>query len=439
MRLSDVSTSTGYSHHPSLRRRAFRRRPLLIIVMVVTLQCLPTLQLLAGATDIAADPTPTPAEKAVSNFRIKISRLQQGILNQENQIAETEIKERNILEEMEILDNKLVRHHEKLRELEAKMQEQQSLIDREETALSKNRDEKAIVEEHLKKRIAAYYTMGDIGLLNVTFSTQTLPELLTFHDAFDTLIKYDQDVIKVYLETIKEIERTKTTLDLEKSVLQEFIKQTVEESEILEQTQTEKRLLLTHVRTKAKLHKQAIEEMQQASEALAQSMMAAKSKNEGSERGFLTNKGSLPPPVDGVIITLFQQEKVNKLGISRQSQGIELKAADGTQVVAVAEGEVIFSGYLRGYGNTIIIHHGLQYYTVTARIEKLLATKGQKVKAETPIGIMGDTAILFDEGIYFEIRHGHQSMDPIIWLNPNRLSTQHEHSTELPNNVSSVQ
>ncbi|EKD39120.1 MAG: lipoprotein NlpD/LppB [uncultured bacterium] len=344
---------------------------------------------------------------------------------------------------MEILDNKLIRHHEKLRELEEKMKEQQSLIDREEIALSKVRNDKATVEEHLKKRIAAYYTMGDIGLLNVTFSTQTLPELLTFHDAFDTLIQYDQNLIKVYLKTIQEIERTKTTLDLEKSVLQEFITQTVAASEILEQTQTEKRLLLTHVRTKAQLHKQAIEEMQQASEALAQSMITVKSKSQVSEEGFLTNKGSLPPPVDGVIITLFQQEKVNKLGISRQSQGIELKAPDGTQVVAVAEGEVIFSGYLRGYGNTIIIHHGLQYYTVTARIEKLLATKGQKVKAETPIGIMGDTAILFDEGIYFEIRHGRQSIDPIIWLNPNRLSTLHEHSTEhstgLPNAVSSVQ
>ncbi len=410
---------------------------------MVTLQWLPALQLLAGAADIAADPAPSPEEKAVSSFRIKISRLQQGILNQENQVAETEIKERNILDEMEILDNKLIRHHEKLRELEEKMKEQQSLIDREEIALSKVRNDKATVEEHLKKRIAAYYTMGDIGLLNVTFSTQTLPELLTFHDAFDTLIQYDQNLIKVYLKTIQEIERTKTTLDLEKSVLQEFITQTVAASEILEQTQTEKRLLLTHVRTKAQLHKQAIEEMQQASEALAQSMITVKSKSQVSEEGFLTNKGSLPPPVDGVIITLFQQEKVNKLGISRQSQGIELKAPDGTQVVAVAEGEVIFSGYLRGYGNTIIIHHGLQYYTVTARIEKLLATKGQKVKAETPIGIMGDTAILFDEGIYFEIRHGRQSIDPIIWLNPNRLSTLHEHSTEhstgLPNAVSSVQ
>ena len=64
--------------------------------------------------------------------------------------------------------------------------------------------------------------MGNIGLLNVTFSTKTLPELLTFHDAFDVLIKYDQEVIKVYRDTIDQLVRVTTALDLEKSVLDRF-------------------------------------------------------------------------------------------------------------------------------------------------------------------------------------------------------------------------
>ncbi len=288
--------------------------------MTVTLHWLPVVELCAADTAYAADQTVAPEERAVSSFRIKIRRLQEGILDQENQISESEIKERNILEEIENIDNKLIKHQVRLRELEANMQKQLALIDKEEVALSTVKDKKAIVEEHLKRRIAAYYTMGDIGLMNVTFSTQTLPELLTFHDAFDSLIKYDQNVIKNYVEAIQEIERTKRTLDLEKTVLQEFIKQTEEESEALEQTKEEKHVLLTHVRTKAKLHKQAIDEMQKASEELSQSIVSLKSRSQSFEQGFIANKGSLPPPVNGVIITLFQQEKTNKLGITRKSQ-----------------------------------------------------------------------------------------------------------------------
>lgn len=374
--------------------------------------------------------TPSTYKKGVTEFRGKINRLQQGIIEQETKITETQVTERNILAELEVLDTKIVTQQEKLESLRVKIRTQQAMIDQEENALHKIRSEKTIVQDHLQKRIKAYYTMGDIGLLNVTFSTKTLPELLTFHDAFDALIKYDQDVITVYQDTIEELVRVTVALDLEKSVLQDFFNQTVQEKDVLQKTKTEKNALLTHVRTQEELHKQAIVEMQQASEHLAKSIVSIKNKSQIFEQNFLFDKGSLPPPVDGVLITLFHQVKTNKLGISNNYEGIELKAPDGTKVVSVSDGEVIFSEYLRGYGNTVIIHHGFQYYTVTSRIEKLLVEKGQKVGKEDIIGIMGDTASLFEDGLYFEIRHGRESLDPLLWLNPNRLSIIHEHQTD---------
>jgi septal ring factor EnvC (AmiA/AmiB activator) len=222
-------------------------------------------------------------------------------------------------------------------------------------------------------------------------------------------------------------------LTLEKGVLLDFIQQTVAETAVLEETKAKKTILLTLVRTQTKLHQQAAREMQAAAEKLSLSIVAIKNKNQFFEQGFLLNKGSIPPPIDGTLITLFQQEKKNRLGIERKSNGIELKASNGTKVIAVESGTVIFSGYLRGYGNTVIIHHGFQYFTVTSRIEKIMAHRGQEVKTGDTIGIVGDTAMLFDEGLYFEIRHGKQSLDPLLWLNPNRLSTLHELPTENPN------
>lgn len=392
-----------------------------IIVLLVT-----TTSPLLGQNQKTTDTT----KNKLSDFRGKINRLQQGILQQETKITESQITERNILTELEALDTKLVAQQEKLEALELKMRKQQAMIDREENALNTIRSDKFIVKDHLQKRITAYYTMGDIGLLNVTFSTKTLPELLTFHDAFDVLIKYDQDVIKVYQDTIEELERATVALDLEKSVLEDFFNQIIEEKEILKKTKADKKALLNHVRTQEKLHKRAIVEMQQASKELADSIVSMKNKGQIYEQGFLADKGSLPPPIDGIVITFFHQKKTNKLGISRYSDGIELKAADGTKIVSVSDGDVIFSGYLRGYGNTVIIHHGFQYYTVTARIEKILVEKGQKVAQEESIGIMGDTATLFDEGLYFEIRHGRESLNPLTWLNPNRISNLQKQRTD---------
>ncbi len=366
----------------------------------------------------------------VANYRIKIRRLQHGINTHEDKIKEEEKKERNLLQELEILDKKLAAQHAELKKLQQRMADQQALIEKEGRALAKIHTEKNIVENHLKKRIKAYYTMGDIGLLNVTFSTRTLPELLRFHDAFDTLIRYDQDVIRVYRETIGDLERARKALTLEKYVLQNFIDQVLQERKKITTTKNEKQQLLVHIRTQAKLHKQAIREMQQAAEKLSGALVALKNRYHTGEDTFLANKGNLPPPVDGIIITLFGQETENKLGIVRQSNGITLKAENGTKIRPVSKGQVIFSGYLRGYGNTIIIHHGFQYYTVTSRIEKLLVKKGDVVHPDTVIGIMGDTAMLFDEGLYFEIRHGKQSLDPLLWLDPNRLATAEERTEE---------
>ena len=366
--------------------------------------------------------------KEIGDFRTKLRRIQKGINTQESDIQKSENEERSLLLELEILDKRLAEQQLKLEEFEQRIIHQHTLIEEKTAKLNTIHSEKSFSADHLAKRIKAFYTMGDIGLLNVTFSTQAFPELLRFHDAFDEMIRYDQNIFEVYRKTISNLERAKTALSLEESVLQDFKDQVVKEKQEIIRTTSEKKNLLLHIRTQAKLNKQAIIEMQQTSEALSGALVALKKKTNAQEYRFSDNKGSLPPPVDGVIVTLFQQEKTNKLGVSRKSSGIALEAPDGTKIKAVSEGSVVFSGYLRGYGNTVIIHHGYQYFSVTSRIEKLLVRQGDTVKPESIIGIMGDAATLFDGGLYFEIRHGKKPLDPILWLNPNRLSTPHEKS-----------
>jgi septal ring factor EnvC (AmiA/AmiB activator) len=361
-------------------------------------------------------------KKNIKEYRSKIHRLQRGIIKKEDQIARSREEEQTILSEIESLDGRLNAQADKLRQLEQNMAAQRLEIDRQEQSLQRVNDEKSVVLQHLQKRISSYYTTGNIGFFNVAFSTHTLPELLSFHDAYKSLIRYDQKVIETYKKTIGNIEKIKDSLDLEKTILEEFIVQTQQEKILLEETKIKKNDLLSQVRTEETLHQQAVAEMQRASEELTDSMVAIKNSNGTAENNFKADKGSLPPPVDGVLITLFNQEKTNKLGISKRSSGIELRARDGTDIRAVSSGDVVFSGYLRGYGNTIVIYHGYKYYTVTSRIEKILVEKGRKVKRGQTIGIMGDTATLFDEGLYFEIRQGKTSLDPLLWLNPNKLN-----------------
>jgi murein hydrolase activator len=264
--------------------------------------------------------------------------------------------------------------------------------------------------------------MGRIGLINVAFSTQTLPELLTFDDSFHSLIGYDQNLMNIYRKSINEMEKVKEALTLEKTLLQEFITQEEDEKKQISATKLEKENLLGLIRTQTKLHEKAIQEMSEAAGKLTSSLMVMQKKEEMLDQGFLMNKGKMPLPVNGTIIGLFNHLKTNNLGITSRSKGITINAPDGTKVKAVYSGTVLFSGYLKGYGNTIIVDHGYQYYSVYSRVEKLLKEKGDNVSAGEFIAVMGDMATLIEDGLYLEIRHGSDSLDPLQWLNTEKVT-----------------
>lgn len=364
----------------------------------------------------------TKIDQGIKKYRINIRRLQQGIKRQQEQIKRSHRQERDLLAELQDIDTRLFEQQEKLDVLEARMKAQGKLIVVKIRELDRAKREKQAVQDHLQKRIKAYYKMGNIGFINVTFSTQTLPELLKFHDSFQSLIKYDKNVIATYRHTIGELGMSVETLELEEALLEEFISQTVDEKSNIGLIRQEKETLLIRIRTQTKLHKQAIAEMEKAASTFTSSLQILEKKEDLFDQGFLRNKGQLLPPVEGLLITRFHEKTTNRLGMTTTSKGIAIKAPNGSIVRPVFEGTVMFSGYLRGYGNTIIVNHGYRYYSIYSRVERLLAKRAQKVDEHSDLGIMGDTATLMSEGMYFEIRQDSKTLDPLLWLDKSKLT-----------------
>ena len=361
-------------------------------------------------------------ETKINTHWINIRRLQEDIRLQQDQLDTNVSQEKQLLSEMENIDVRQQEHRDKLAVLRDRMKVQQDLIALKEKELARGLAAENAVQIHLQKRLSAYYKLGKIGLINVAFSAHSLPELLSFHDSFQSLIRHDQDLIDNYHRSINDLEKVKEAMTLEKNLLQEFIAQEEDERGRAAATRQEKEDLLTLVRTKSKLHEKAINEMREAGNNLSNRLAALQKKQELLDQGFMLNKGKLSPPVLGTIISRFNQEITNKLAISSKSNGISIKAPDGTKVHALFDGTILFSGYLKGYGNTIIIDHGYQYYSIVSRMEKLLKNKGDETKTGDIIGVMGDTATLIDEGLYLEIRHGSQSLDPMEWLDKDKIS-----------------
>ena len=100
----------------------------------------------------------------------------------------------------------------------------------------------------------------------------------------------------------------------------------------------------------------------------------------------------------------------------KNSKGIDIGNAPGTQVVAAAAGTVVYAGNgLRGYGNLLIVKHNADFLTAYAHNRALLVKEGQSVTQGQAVAEMGDSdtdRVM----LHFELRYKGSSIDPSRYL-----------------------
>lgn len=129
---------------------------------------------------------------------------------------------------------------------------------------------------------------------------------------------------------------------------------------------------------------------------------------------FAKLKGRLILPVQGTVAGQFGQTR-SKDGQGPSWKGIFIATEAGQGVRAVGNGRVVFSEWLRGFGEIVIIDHGDQFLSVYGNNGKLLKRSGDSVKAGDTIAETGNSSGNLDTGLYFELRHQGQPFDPVSW------------------------
>lgn len=101
---------------------------------------------------------------------------------------------------------------------------------------------------------------------------------------------------------------------------------------------------------------------------------------------------------------------------ARFHQGINLAAPAGTSVVAASGGRVVFAGYQKGYGNTVVIEHERGYRTRYAHLGSLAVSAGDSVDTHQLLGTVGSSGRSTGPHLHFEITEYGESIDPRIAL-----------------------
>lgn len=100
--------------------------------------------------------------------------------------------------------------------------------------------------------------------------------------------------------------------------------------------------------------------------------------------------------------------------------GIDIAAPRGAAVLAAADGEVIFSDALRGYGNVVIVRHGNGHTTVYAHNQRNHVKEGQVVRRGERLAEVGQSGRATGSSLHFEVRKDNLARDPLRYLPQDR-------------------
>ncbi|KQQ69952.1 peptidase M23 [Xanthomonas sp. Leaf131] len=122
--------------------------------------------------------------------------------------------------------------------------------------------------------------------------------------------------------------------------------------------------------------------------------------------------GGLSWPVSGNLLARFNAT----LPDGHTSKGVLIGAPKGSTVSAVADGTVVFSDWMTGYGMILIVDHGNGYMSLYAHNDTLLRDAGASIKRGEAVAKVGSSGGQGVPALYFELRRNGQPVDPSSWL-----------------------
>jgi septal ring factor EnvC (AmiA/AmiB activator) len=216
----------------------------------------------------------------------------------------------------------------------------------------------------------------------------------------DSLLRSMNDKLDMLHDTRAEISHYREEIDLEKNLLRSERKR--------------RNSLMDRIRSEENLHREHLRQLELDVRA-ADSLFVVDDEGTGTSL-FETQKGRLPPPLDGRIVKGFGKVRDRETRTEIHSSGIEIEGSAGSEIRAVYDGAVFHRGSLRGYGKVLILDHGDGWYTLYAHLAGYNVDLRQRVTTGDVIGHLEGGKAGEKTLLHFEIRHRREQHDPVEWL-----------------------
>ncbi len=132
----------------------------------------------------------------------------------------------------------------------------------------------------------------------------------------------------------------------------------------------------------------------------------------------ITSRSTRKLPIEGMLFFTPVKGVISQGYDPVSHPFVDITAPAGSLISAIADGTVIYDGWSDDTGYTIHIQHSNDIISIYKHNDKLLKKAGDKVKAGTPIALMGNTGSLSTgPHLHFELWHNGENLDPTQYIN----------------------
>lgn len=350
--------------------------------------------------------------------------LERHAQRQQELLKASKNREDAYLQELSRFDQKRKAAEQSISLLDLKRKKVLGEISEMEKEISKLKKEIERIKSFLEERLVTIYKFGGAAELNLLLSSQNVSDALNTGHLLRRLADQDEKLIGSAERESLRIQELVDGLAARERDLKAKKRDMAAQKKRLESALQERNSLLKKLRENQQAYKQSLkeaEEDQREIQAKIQSYIRAK-----EELARANRPGDMPPlpshsgrfqwPVRGKITSPFGTRVHPIFKTKTVHTGIDISAPNGTPVKAAGTGDVLYSGWLRGYGQIIIMDHGGGYSTVYAHLSRISVSEGQRITAGQVIGNVGDTGVTTGAHLHFEVRIKGDAKDPLKYL-----------------------
>jgi len=354
----------------------------------------------------------------------KTKKLKEDIKKINKRIEELSKKEKDFSTEIEKLDYKILKSEKEIKIIQNSLFKLRKGIREQELKINSIEFEIKKKRKNLKRVIELMYENRDLKDIEIYFSGK---DILTIMENINYL-KIISDKIfnqyNEYKELVKRFKKEKEDLKTKEVRKKEILKKRKQTWTKFYNLKNEKENRVRKILNKKVEYLRVLNikkrELQKLG-VIIKSRKMIKTPYFSNLNSLQYFKGKLQWPVKGKVIERFGIKRHPKYNIKLKSNGIEIMPYKNDEKVrTIYDGVVVFSDYVRSYGDTIIIEHPGKYYTLYSHLKERFVFSGNRVKKGDIIGIVGKTGLREKKSLYFSLRKGVSPLNPLKWLKRKR-------------------